>query len=136
MHEPDPSPKVHDDLGRHTSQLKKVNLLTVAFEDLMFRVRQPHKGQSILLPVSFEGRRPLRSDHDDVTAIGCKAIIFIAQLRHVPPAKRSDKAPIEDQHYMALVTVIGQSYPATGKIGQFKIRGRRIDLYFLGHDTP
>ena len=133
VHEPNLPPEIDNDLGRHASKLKNVDLLTVSFEHLMFRIRQPHKGESIFLPVSFESRRPLRPDNDDFSAIGCKTVIFIAQLRHVPPAKRSGKSPVENQHNEALVTVVGQSYRTAGKIRQFKVWGRRIDFYFYSH---
>jgi hypothetical protein len=133
VHEPNPPPKIHNHLGGHASKLKKFDLLTVSFEYLMFRIRQPHEGESMILPVGLEGRRTFRPENNDFTAIGCKTIISIAQLRHVPPAERSGKSPVEDQHNVAPVAVVGQSYQTAGKIRQFKVWGPRVDFDSLSH---
>jgi hypothetical protein len=52
----------------------------------------------------------------------------------VPPAKRSCESAVEDQDNVALVTIVGKSNQTAGKIGQFEVRGRRIDFYWLRHD--
>ena len=52
------------------------------------------------------------------------------QLRHMRLAKRSLEAPVEYQYHMLPPLKVGQTHRLTVEIGQFKIGGGLMKLYF------
>ncbi len=62
----------------------------------------------MLAPVILECTRAMRADHDDLGVLLLKGLVVAAQLRQMPTAKRSKKAPAKDQHNVLLADVIGQ----------------------------
>ena len=81
------------------------------------------KGRSFFLPVLGKGICIFRSDDHDLGFLLCEFVIVLAQLRHVPPAERSDKAAVEDQQDVLLALKICQADCASVEIGQCKVRG-------------
>ena len=60
-------------------------------------------------------------------------VVILAQLRHMRLAKRSDKAAVENQHYVLLATKIAQLHGLAFEILQGKIRRGLADLNWGCH---
>jgi hypothetical protein len=77
--------------------------------------------------------RAFRTNHQNLNLLFHKLIVILAQLRHVPSAKRSHETAIEDQDYILAALEIRKTHGLTVEILQSKIRCFLVDGYF-GHE--
>ena len=98
---------VNDDLRRHPSQPKQLDFLPVHLENRVFGVWQAHKWQIVFLPILLKSVSGIGANHDNFCIQDGKLVIILAQLRHVPAAKWSDKTPVQNQNHIVLPLISG-----------------------------
>ena len=129
MGEANDSLLIHQKLGGHPAQFEKVDLLTEPLQNRVPWIGKALEGKAMFRPEVGEGVPPFRPDHDNLGIPPTELIIALAQLRHVPSAKQSAEAPVEDQHYVSLPLEIRQADPSTVEILQVEVRGRSAQFY-------
>ena len=87
---------VHQDLDRHTAELKQFRFLPVQPEHVMSRIRQTSKRKVVPFEIILKLGRVLRSGNQYNGVSPGKAFVIPAQLRQMCPAICSDEPPVED----------------------------------------
>jgi hypothetical protein len=97
---------IQHDHGRHASEFQELDLLAVGPGDSMLGVRDT--GKRHVFPAPPIGKRfgVFRSDGDDLGFTPDELWVILAQLRHVPAAVRSAKAPVEHQDDILFTPVV------------------------------
>ena len=93
---------INDDLGWDPPKFKQVDFLFVLPGSVVVGVRQSDEGDLCFLPKIPEGLLGIWTDCDDLCVSLGEPLIILAQLRHVPAAEWSGKAPVEDQEKVFL----------------------------------
>ncbi len=87
---------VHQDLDRHTAELKQFRFLPVQSKHIMPRIRQTGKLEVVPFEIILKLGRILRSGDQYNGVSPGKAFVIPAQLRQMCPAICSDEPPVED----------------------------------------
>jgi len=98
---------IYNHLSRHTTQFEKVHFLAVAFEHAVVWIGNARIGKIFPFPITGKGSSILGADYQHLGIAFHKLAVVLAQLRHVPLAKRSGKATVKDQHHVLLTSKIG-----------------------------
>ena len=99
---------IDDHLGWHAAKFEEVDFLTVQSQHAGLWIRQANKGQIVFAPIGFKCLGILWSDHQNLSLPLNKFLKVMAQLRHMPLAKWSDKPTVENQQDVRLTFEIGQ----------------------------
>lgn len=127
-----PSHLIDDHLGRLSPEFEEVNLLSVKFEDRVIGIGQADERQIPFTPVILELTGPFGTHGDYHRIPSFELRIIPAQLRQMPPAKRSGEAPVQHEYHAPIAAKLRKANGITSKILQGKI-GRTPVKFYLGH---
>lgn len=89
---------VDDTVQWHAAQLEQIHFLPVHSRNGMIGVRQADKGNPLIFPILFEGRRLIGSNSQDFYPAALELSITVSQARQLRAAVWSHKAAQESQH--------------------------------------
>lgn len=113
-------------LSGHSAQSKKVHFLAIALQDGVGRIGESEEGKPLTFPIGTKGFRCFGADGQNLDPAFSKSCIIPLQLREMPPAKRSEKSPIEHQKYDVFSDIVRQSDCSAHCVNQLKIRSWNI----------
>jgi len=125
---------VHNEHGRHPSQLEQIDLLPVLIGYRVLRIGQAGKGKRFLFPCTLKRSRPVRPNDEHLSAPRHKLSIVLAQLRQMPAAVGSRESACKYQHQVLLPPIIAEADPVAPGILKSEIRCECSDL--VGHGLP
>lgn len=112
---------IDDGEGGHPPELEEFDLLPVKPGEPMLRVGYAGEGHPMSEPEIREAFSVLRSHGNDLGVTFGELRVFLVQLRHVPPAVRSGKAPVEHEDDVLFIFIVGEPYRLAGGVSRGKV---------------
>ncbi len=112
---------IDNDEGGHPPELEEFDLLPVQPGNPVLGVRYAGERHPVTEPEIREAFSVLRPHGDDLGVTFGELRVFLAQLRHMPPAVRSGKAPVEHEDDVLFILIVGKPYRFTGGVGRGKV---------------
>lgn len=129
MHSADDAFGINEHLGWHPTELEEFDFLAVAFGDRIFGIGQTDKRNGFLFPVFPESCLFFRADDQNFDVLFRQLVRFIAQLRHVPSAERSNKTPVENKQDVSFASELRKRDELPMNIRQIEIRRDFVRAY-------
>lgn len=128
MHIPKHAGLINKHLRGKSTQLERLDLLSIQPLNDVFRIRYPDKRQIFLQPVFLKKFGFLRSDNDYFCIRFYEVLIIPAQLRQILAAEWSGKSAIENQQHIPSAGKIRKGHFVSIKIERSKFGRMCVSL--------